>query len=54
MEDNLTRAHRLFNELQEALGKVGDEVLMDEICTIAKAVDAAHHDFTELTLEEIA
>lgn len=53
-----SRIHFLFNELHQELLKEADydedEVgANDDIRAIASAVDAAHHDYTDLTLQEI-
>jgi len=52
------RIHNLFNELHRELGLLNDEVATEDkpnpTYGIACQVDAAHHDFTNITLEEVA
>lgn len=56
------RIHSLFNQLhreleQDAQVLDNEDVHVDDnptILEIASTIDAAHHDYTELTLQEIA
>jgi hypothetical protein len=52
------RIHHLFNELHrelvEASGYAGSKDSNPYIRAIALKVDAAHHDYTNITLEEVA
>src|SRR4051812_47573312 len=47
------KIHHLFNELHRNIGLLGTRTTVDaeEMLKIRNVVDAAHHDFTNITLE---
>ena len=53
-ETKQERIHRLFNELHRTLSEEAAETGNPMIEGAASTVDAAHHDYTNTTLEEIA